>query len=154
MTKKIVKNKPKKPRTIHNALENLPTPSRAELAKAAVRLKGLQAIAIARSLTPIPANRKPKFRFITKEDIVKYQATIMELNLDRLLSGHDMSAQSHAVRNIIMVVCPPQTNIAVIQSSGTIMFEGKKISNAVDLDEVMRIGGIEYAATHGANPTT
>jgi hypothetical protein len=71
----------------------------------------------------------------------------MELNMDRLLSGHDMVAQNQGVRNIVMVLFPPQHNVTVVQAQGPLTFQGVKIENAGEVDEVVRLGGVEYAAT-------
>ena len=86
------------------------------LAKTSAQLKALQVAAWARSLTPIPIDRRPSFNIKTKEDVLNYQVCIAELNMDRLLSGHDMVAQNQAVRNMISIICPPQQNLTVIQS--------------------------------------
>lgn len=147
-------SKTKKKKPTQTSLQTLPEsppakqPKRpADLATSTAQLKQLQVAAYARALTPIPKDRRPSFVFITKEDIVKFQACLMELNMDRLLSGHDMVAQNQGVRNIIQVICPPQHNITVVQASGPLTFQGVKIENAGEVDEVVRLGGVEYAAT-------
>jgi len=145
------KNKTKKAKPAQTSLQSLPEspPSTAatDIVNSAAQLKKLQVAAYARALTPIPKERRPVFVFISKPDIVKYQACLMELNLDRLLSGHDMVAQNQGVRNIITLLFPPQNNITVIQASGPLTFQGVKIENAGDVEDVVRLGGVEYAAT-------
>jgi hypothetical protein len=145
------KNKAKQSKPAQTSLKPLPEsplPEAAiEIVKSAAQLKKLQVTAYARALTPIPLERRPQFIFITKEDIVKFQACLMELNMDRLLSGHDMVAQNQGVRNIVMVLFPPQHNVTVVQAQGPLTFQGVKIENAGEVDEVVRLGGVEYAAT-------
>lgn len=152
------KNKGKKSKSPQTSLkpipESLSSEAATQIVKSEAQLKQLQVAAYARALTPIPNDRRPKFVFVTKEDIVRYQACLMELNMDRLLSGHDMVAQNQGVRNIIQVICPPQHNITVVQASGPLTFQGVKIENAVDVEEVVKLGGVEYAATHGAPENT
>jgi hypothetical protein len=152
----LPQNKPKKKKKAVTDLETMPhsLPSReaTDLVKSAAQLKKLQVAAYARALTPIPEDRRPVFRFITKEDIVKFQADLMLLNMDRLLSGHDMVAQNQGVRNISNLLYPPQHNITMVQASGPLTFQGIKIENTVDVEEVVRLGGVEYAATHGVSP--
>jgi hypothetical protein len=146
----LPRNKRKKKKAAQTSLETLPeSPSSRvpDIVKSAAQLKQLQVAAYARALTPIPKERRPRFVFITKEDIVKYQATILELNMDRLLSGHDTVAQNQGVRNISNLLFPPQNNITVVQASGPLTFQGIKIENAGEVDEVVRLGGVEYAAT-------
>jgi hypothetical protein len=144
------KNKAKQPKPAQTSLKTVPEspPSQVpDIVKSAAQLKSLQVAAYARALTPIPKDRRPSFIFITKADIVRYAACLMELNMDRLLSGHDMVAQNQAVRNIAWVLFPPQHNITMVQASGPLTFQGVKIENAAELQGVVRLGGVEYAAT-------
>jgi hypothetical protein len=65
-----------------------------------------------------------------------------------------MEVQLRALMALAELLGYTQPNQVQVTTTSAIMFKGYKIEHAVDLEEVMRIGGIEYAATHDANPKT
>ena len=49
-----------------------------------------------------------EFNTANKEDLIKLQADIMHLGLQRKLAAQDLGAFSHSIRNLIQLVAPPQ----------------------------------------------
>ena len=100
------RNKRKKSKPAGNSSSPIQESPPQPLLKLESDLKKLQIAAYVRALTPIPKERRPKFKFATRDDIITYQATLMEIHMDRLLSERDMIAQNQAIRNLTALICP------------------------------------------------
>ena len=78
--------------------DTLPSPVKEQYQK-------IQLALLARSLQKV---NLPILIPATREDLVKLQVSLMELNFNRTITASDFSLGNQAVRNLITLIAPPQ----------------------------------------------
>jgi hypothetical protein len=86
-----------------------------------------------------------KFDARDSEDVRALEVEFTHRYLKRKISPQDYGLCNQGLRTLREILCPPPS-ITIIQGRmGEISFQGVKITNAADVDDLVRQGGVAYA---------
>ena len=114
------------------------------------KFQQLQLAALARSLQPV---EHPAYDLKNALGVIEFSHWLIDARLERKIGVDDLVGMTRVCDMLLRYYSP--SSLTIVQGNlGDLRFQGVKIERASQVDDIVRQGGLAYAAAIDAEPTS